>query len=97
MSGDAGRYVNAGQVTLVKVLESMATSPLDGLSLERLAAASGASRDACFRAAKTLEHVGWAEPAPGGGWRVTPRAAYVSERVRVAIADVHRRYLGGEI
>ncbi len=86
-------YTNTSQQTLLGVLEALAARPFDGETLARLVDRVAASRDQCFRAAKNLELAGWAEQAPGGAWRLTPRAAQLSERVRLAIADLHRSYL----
>ena len=88
------RYVSAGQQTLLKVLEALGAQPFTGVSLAQLVERTGAGRDACFRAAKNLQAAGWAEAAPHGGWQVTPHATYLSDRVRVALADLHRLYLG---
>ena len=94
--GDRGavRYANASQQRLIAVLEALAASPFDGVDLDNLRTAANCSRDQAYRAARNLELAGWAEPAPNGGWRTTPRAAYVAERVRLALADLHVRYLG---
>ena len=97
MSDEAndGRYVNKGQQHLIKAVEALAADPLGGTDLETIQDAAGCSRDQAYRAVRNLIHAGWAEQAPNGGWRVTPRAAYVAERVRTALADLHARYLGG--
>ena len=88
------RYVNDSQQRLLKVVEALAASPLNGRNLESIQAAADCSRDQAYRAVRNLMHAGWAEQAPTGGWRVTPRAAYVAERVRIALADLHAKYLG---
>lgn len=89
------RYINAGQQTLLKVLEALGAQPFTGVALDDLVERTGAGRDACYRAAKNLVAAGWAEAAPGGGWRVSPHATYLSERVRLALEDLGTRYLGG--
>ena len=89
------RYRNAGQQLVLQVLEALAQRPLEGVTLDDLVETVGAGRDAVFRAARNLELAGWAERAPGGGWRPAPRAGFVSDRIRLALADVHTRYFGG--
>ena len=95
-STEPDRYASPGQQTLIKVLEALGAQPFAGVSLAELVERTGAGRDACFRAAKNLELAGWAEAAPGGGWRVTPHATYLSNRVRVALDDLGVRYLGAD-
>ena len=87
-------YENSSQQTLLAVLEALSLRPLVGTTGEALATAAQISSTKAFRAVKNLELAGWAEAAPGGGWRLTPKASALSERVRVAIADLHREYTG---
>jgi len=94
VSDGGDRYVNAGQQRLLAVLEALAADPFDGADLETVRCAAHCSRDQAFRAVRNLVHAGWAEEAPRGGWRPTPRAACVADRIRTAFADMHRRYFG---
>ena len=87
-------YESRSQQALLRVLEALSTHPLAGRSLDALTEQTAANRNAVYRALKNLEIAGWAEAAPGGGWRPTPKASFLSERVRVAIADLARTYLG---
>ena len=48
-----------------------------------------------FRTVKNLELAGCAEqPAGRAEWRLAPRATQLSERYRLALAELHRAYLG---
>lgn len=87
-------YVSRGQQALLKVQRALALNPLEGRSVQAIAdATEGVSRDQVFRALKNLEHAGNAEQGPAG-WRPTPQAAFLAERVRLALADLHNLYLG---
>ena len=90
------QYLSSSQQTLLRVLTVLGERPLDPLPLTELVGKVGASRDQASRACRNLEMAGWAEQTPGGGWRLTPLATQWSERVRLAIADLHRTYLSLE-
>ena len=86
-------YRSANQQILLEVVEVLSRQPFEPTPLARLAKQVHASRDPVFRAVKNLELAGWAEQTPGGGWRLTPLITRISERTRLAIADLHRTYL----
>ena len=88
-----GQYLNTSQQALLRVLTALGKRPLGPIALTDLVYELDANRDQVFRALKNLELAGWAEQMPGGGWRLMPLVAQLSERVRMAIADVHRLYL----
>ncbi len=95
MSNGQDKYVNEGGRRALAAVEVLAERPLASIDPDRLAERLGCQRDGAFRALKTLEAAGWAEPAPDGkGWRISPHASRLSERVRLAVADLHRAYLG---
>ena len=87
------KYRSDSQQTLLTVLDVLGGRPLEPIPLTELADVVGAHRDQVFRALKNAEMAGWAEQTPGGGWRLAPLVAQLSERVRVAIANLHRTYL----
>ncbi len=88
-------YWSRGQQTVLRVVGILGERPLEGVLLADVAERAGATRDQVFRALKNLELAGWAERGAGGGWRLRPEVTRLSERVRVAIADLHRSYLEG--
>ena len=90
----AERYRSASQQTVLAAIEALAERPLAGIGIEALAGRLGCSRDQAYRAMQNLALAGWAAPAPGGEWQLTPKATQLSEGVRRAIADLHRAYLG---
>ena len=96
-SVDPKGYRSSSQQVLLRVLDALAERPLNGLPLAEVVSRLGASasRDQVYRALKNLELAGWAEMS-GDAWRLTPRLTRASERVRVAIGDLHRRYLEAE-
>ena len=96
-SGDQRSYRSTSQQVLLRVLDALAERPFNGLPLADVVSRLGtsASRDQVYRALKNLELAGWAELS-GDAWRLTPHLTRASERVRVAIADLHRRYLEQE-
>ena len=94
---DLSRYENRSQQTLLKVLTAMAHRPVSGMTFTQLKAAlPDIKPDPIYRAAINLQIFGWAESAPGGGWRLTPAATLAAERMRIALGDMHRAYLGVE-
>lgn len=97
MSGASGGdiYLSTSQQQLLAVYLRLCEQPLFLLSPAALAEATGHSRDQVYRSLKNLERAGLAEQA-GSEWRVAPQAARLSERVRLALADLHRSYLGQE-
>lgn len=89
----AAAYVNVSQQTLLRVLEALGAQPLEWQAQADLVARTGATRDQTYRALRNLETSGWAESAGGGRWRLTPKVVGIAERTRLAIAEIHRRYL----
>ena len=87
------QYHNASQQALMLIVEILAERPFHGALVADLVPMTGKSRDQVFRALNNLAIAGWAEQTPGGGWRLTPRITQLSERVRIAIADLHDTYL----
>ena len=85
-------YTNVSQQNLLAVVEAMArTWPLPQ-STQALAQSAGVSRDQAFRCAWNLQAGGWADQGPEG-WLLSPHLAELSNRMRLALADLHRRYL----
>ena len=97
-SGDQRSYRSTSQQVLLQVLDALVERPFNGLPLAEVVSRLGASasRDQVYRALKNLELAGWAELAGDAAWRLTPHLTRASERVRVSIADLHRRYLEKE-
>ena len=91
MSADS--YEAAAQQALLEVVQALAERPLEGCRPAEVEEFTGRSKTVVFRALKNLEIAGWAEQTAAGHWRLAPEATKVSERVRVAIAEAHRRYL----
>ena len=88
-------YRSPGQQALLQVIDVLAERPLAPLSLADIdTRLEGVSRDRIYRALKNLELAGWAEQS-GGAWRLTPHLTRASERLRVALADLHHHYLDG--
>ena len=86
-------YTNDSQQRLLKVLDALGKRLLEDVPLQDLQDACGGSRDQTFRACKNLEQAGWATQTPSGGWRLTGRLTGISERLRLAIHDLHHTYL----
>ena len=95
---DDDPYISNPQQLLLRVLDILSGAALESTTREEVSRALAAggdtpSRDQVFRALKNLEHSGWAEQTRHG-WRLTRRLTRISERLRLAIADLHRAYLG---
>lgn len=88
-------YTNESQQLLIRIVKELSREPLAGRGQSELADTLGESRDRVFRAVKNLEAAGWMEEGDGG-WRLAPGLTVISEKLRVAIADLHRKYLEGE-
>ena len=86
-------YRSSSQQTLLAVLEALieGDEPFAGRELQLLIGER--DRTAVYRALKNLELAGWAEQAPGGVWRCTPRIGRLSERVRRALQDLGTAWL----
>ena len=88
-------YVNASQQILLSIVEFLGERPFDPATVAQLTERSGANRDQVFRALHNLQLAGWAEQT-ASSWRLSPRVTQLSERVRLALADLHRVYLQKE-
>ena len=95
MSG-AEQYRSDSQQTLLATLDVLGERPLEPRPLTELVDRVGAKRDQVFRALQNAQIAGWAEQTPGGGWRLASMVTRISERTRLAIADLHRAYLAPE-
>ena len=89
-------YRNNSQQLLIEVVDALTLRPFEPVPLVDIVDRAGESRDAVFRACKNLELAGWAEQTGGRGWRLTPHLTGISERLRVALSDLHRTYLQPE-
>ncbi|MYH70799.1 MAG: helix-turn-helix domain-containing protein [Gammaproteobacteria bacterium] len=96
MSERREQYLVASQQALIDVVETLAEGPLSHSSVAEIIEATGHPRDAVFRALQNLAYRGWAESPPGGGWRLAPGLVAIAERLRLAIAELHRRYFPGD-
>ena len=92
---DATRYEVANMRAVFAVVEALSLKPLVGMTAAAVGEASGAGKDRAYKVLRNGELEGWIEPAPGGGWRLTPKASWIAERHRVALADEARLWLGG--
>ncbi|MCY3591633.1 MAG: hypothetical protein OXH32_08410 [Acidobacteria bacterium] len=95
MTTDSRDYVSRASQVLLAVVAALGRRPLEPQTVVSLSSRTGSSRDRVFRALRNLEAAEWAEQLPGG-WRLSPEIVRISERYRLALADTHRRYLGGE-
>lgn len=87
------KYRNDSQQTLMDVVEGLARLWPVPKSAQDIAQAVGCSRDQAYRACVNLFDGGWAEQSPDGGWMISPKLAEISNRMRMNLADLHRRYL----
>lgn len=93
MSADTDR--SDPQQRIVAMVELLAERPFDVLGAGEAAARIGCTRDQARRTLVNLELAGWAWRVAGSGeWRLAPRVTQLSERLRLAIAELHRTYLG---
>ena len=92
----AGRYTSSGQQILLAVYLALHEGVLAGATVGGLAEQCGISRDQAFRALKNLEHVRLVAAASDRTWRLTPRAAVLSERVRDALMARHVQHVTGD-
>ena len=90
---NSNAYTNTSQQLLISITRELAHLPLEPRSIEDLMAATGASRDKVFRTLKNLEAGDWAVQLSGGGWRLAPNISRISERMRLAVANLHHQYL----
>ena len=87
------KYVSSTSQVMLRTIEELARTPLDPQPLSVLIDRLAEPRDRVYRALANLDHFGWAEQTPGGAWRLTPEVGKISERLRLALHDAHRRYL----
>ncbi|MDE2849344.1 MAG: hypothetical protein OXP74_01870 [Acidobacteriota bacterium] len=95
MTTDSRDYISRASQVLLAVLATLGRRPLEPQTVVSLSSQTGSSRDRVFRALRNLEAAEWAEQLPGG-WRLSPEIVRISERYRLALADTHRHYIGGE-
>lgn len=84
------RYLSSAQQAAIAVYEALHDRPLAMKGYAELADTCGLTRDRVFRALRNWERWGFVEQgATARGWRLTPRAAALSERVRDALMAEH--------
>ena len=85
------RYLSSTQQTVLSVYVMLHEQPLAGMSTLRVAQRCDISRDQAFRALHNLAHQGLAQQGAGfdATWRLTRRAAALSERMRDALMAAH--------
>ena len=88
------QYTNDSQQRVFAAVEALSRRLFDGLTADELTELLDTPRDQVYRTLRNLGEAGWAEQGPGGRWRLTPKMTALAERVRIAIADLHRTYLG---
>lgn len=85
-------YLSSSQQAALRALDRLGEAPLAPQTASALAEDLGLTKDAAFRALQNLEHAGFAERL-GAGWRLAPRLARISERLRADLHGIHRTYL----
>jgi DNA-binding IclR family transcriptional regulator len=85
-------YTSEPQQTVLIILETLARAFPQALTAKAMAIETGLSRDQAFRCLWNLRRAGWAEQI-AAGWCLSPHAAQLSERVRLAIHRLHTTYL----
>ncbi len=89
---EARTYVNDNQQALMRVLEYLAQDILIPKTQKEISEALGLSRDVVFRTLWNLQDREWAEEC-AQGWRISPKLVHIAERLRLALADVLKKYL----
>lgn len=97
----ANDYDCASQQRLLKLIETMAGSEIDGQTAADLARKMEVSTTATFRDLQNLQTALWAEQLEDGRWRLTPNAARllrrITDNINTAmrrINKVHQDYMG---
>ena len=99
MSEDTGAYTDytiSAQQRLIHIVEALAREPLAGVTVKCLAVRLNLTRDTVYRALKNLEAAGWVRQLPTSAWALDAGLCLISERLRRALADVHKIFLEGE-
>ena len=88
-------YSNESQQTLVRIVEYLAIDTLEPKTLKDIQKGLGISKDIAFRTIWNLRDMGWVEEsAIIGGYRLSPQIIAISDRLRLAIGDLIRKYQG---
>ena len=88
-------YVNENQQALMKVLEYLAQDILVPKTQKEVSEALGLSRDVTFRTLWNLQDREWVEEC-ADGYRLSPKMTFISDRLRLSVADTLRKYLPQE-
>lgn len=86
-------YKNEAQQNLIRVVEYLAEDILQAKTQKELAEALDISKDQAFRTLWNLKDRGWIEES-ANGFRLSPRLTMIADRLRQAVADTLRSYLG---
>lgn len=93
---DPEKYRVRSQQAMLAVIEALAHNPFEGMAMPQLVRAlPGLTRDQIYRSVANLQLAGWAEEV-SGGFRLTPKITTISQRVSLALRDLHTRYLGAQ-
>lgn len=85
-------YISSTQQSLIKVVLALGESPLASRSISELMSMTDISYNRVLLSLKNLQHAGWVEKI-NDNWRLTPTLIQLSERMRLAISDLHNTYL----
>ena len=91
-----GGDLNAGMQLLMRICEVMSQTPLRAHTINTLAEqpdVGNTSTTQISRALRNMQAQGWAEEANKGCWVLSPGLVHIAERMRLAIAHRHQRYL----
>ena len=85
------RYLSSAQQAAISVYVALHERPLIGATPMELARRCGITRDQAFRALRNWARQGFVEQPGGKGsaWRLTRKAAALSERMRDALIAEH--------
>jgi len=86
-------YTNENQQNLCSVVEYLSEDIIQPKTLKEIHEALGLSRDQAFRTMWNLKDRGWVEET-ARGYRLSPRIVKIADRLRLAVADTLREYLG---
>ena len=92
---NAERYLSSSQQAAIAVYAALHERPLIGYTPMELARRCGITRDQAFRALHNWARQGFVEQPGGQGsaWRLTPKAAALSERMRDALMADYVRHV----
>lgn len=91
-ANQAPDYTSEPQQAVLTLIESLARAWPQGQTVAMLQQETGLSRDQVFRGLWNLQKADWADQLPTG-WILSPHAAQVSERIRLALHRLHTTYL----